>query len=66
MAYTFQIVGQRDTEPAVASVLMSTESVFACLSGWIVLGERLTGRELLGCALMFCAVLLSQRAPERA
>ena len=65
-AYTFQIIGQRDTEPAVASVLISTESVFACLSGWIVLGERLSGRELLGCALMFCAVLLSQRAPERA
>ena len=65
-AYTFQIIAQRDTDPAVASVLMSTESVFACLSGWIVLGERLSGRELLGCVLMFCAVLLSQRAPERA
>ncbi len=66
MAYTFQIIGQRDTEPAVASVLMSTESVFACLSGWIILNERLTGRELLGCALMFCAVLLSQQSPKRA
>ena len=64
-AYTFQIIAQRDTDPAVASVLMSTESVFACLSGWIILNERLTGRELLGCVLMFCAVLLSQRAPER-
>ena len=65
VAYTFQIVGQRGTDPAVASVLMSMESVFACLSGWIILHERLTGRELLGCVLMFCAVLLSQRAPEK-
>ena len=65
VAYTFQIIAQRNTDPAVASVLMSTESVFACLSGWIILGERLSGRELLGCALMFCAVLLSQRAPEK-
>ena len=61
VAYTFQIIAQRNTDPAVASVLMSTESVFACLSGWIILGERLSGRELLGCALMFCAVLLSQK-----
>ena len=64
LAYTFQIIAQRDTNPTVASILMSTESVFAVLSGWLVLGERLTGRESLGCALMFCAVLLSQ-LPDR-
>ena len=39
---------------------MSFESVFAALSGWVLLGERLSGRELLGCALVFCAVLLSE------
>ena len=63
-AYTFQIIAQRDTNPTVASILMSTESVFAVLSGWLVLGERLSAREGLGCALMFCAVLLSQ-LPDR-
>ena len=60
LAYTFQIIAQRDTDPTVASVLMSTESVFAVLSGWLVLGERLSVREGFGCVLMFCAVLLSQ------
>ena len=64
LAYTFQIIAQRDTNPTVASILMSTESVFAVLSGWLVLGERLSARESLGCALMFCAVLLSQ-LPDR-
>ena len=64
LAYTFQIIAQRDTNPTVASILMSTESVFAVLSGWLVLGERLSGRESLGCAPMFCAVLLSQ-LPDR-
>ncbi len=60
LAYTFQIIAQRDTDPTVASILMSTESVFAVLSGWLLLGERLSGRECVGCGLMFCAVLLSQ------
>lgn len=64
LAYTFQIIAQRDTNPTVASILMSTESVFAVLAGWLVLGERLSAREGLGCALMFCAVLLSQ-LPDR-
>ena len=40
--------------------MMSFESVFAALAGWVLLGERLSGRELLGCALVFCAVLLSE------
>lgn len=60
IAYTLQIVGQKYCEPAVASISMSFESVFAALSGWVLLGERLSGRELLGCALVFCAVLLSE------
>lgn len=59
-AYTFQIVAQRDTNPTVASLLMSLESVFACLSGWVVLQERLSTKEALGCLIMFCAVILAQ------
>lgn len=60
IAYICQAIGQRDTEPAVASLLMSTESVFACLSGWLILQEHLRLRELIGCAVMLCAVILAQ------
>ncbi len=60
VAYTLQIVAQRDTSPVVASLLMSLESVFAALAGALLLRERLTGREYLGCALMFLAIMLSQ------
>ncbi|MBE0601201.1 MAG: DMT family transporter [Firmicutes bacterium] len=64
VAYTLQIIAQKDTTPAVASLLMSLESVFAVLGQWVVLGDLLTGRELLGCALMFAGILLSQ-LPDR-
>lgn len=60
VAYTFQIIAQRHTEPTVATLLMSLESVFAALSGWLILNERLLPRELLGCALVFIAVILAQ------
>ena len=60
VAYTLQIIGQKNTEPAVASILMSLESVFAVLGGWIVFHEALSGREMLGCVCMFAAVILSQ------
>lgn len=60
VAYTLQILGQRYTDPAPATLLMSLESVFAALSGWLILHERLTPKELLGCALVFAAVLLAQ------
>ncbi len=59
-AYTFQIIAQRDTNPTVASLLMSLESVFACLSGWLVLQEKLNLKEGIGCILMFGAVILAQ------
>ncbi len=65
VAYTFQIIGQRDTNPAVAAVIMSMESVFACLSGWLVLHEQLSLREGAGCAIMFCAVLLAQKPGKK-
>jgi drug/metabolite transporter (DMT)-like permease len=52
--------GQKYAEPAVASILMSLESVFAVLGGWIVLNEHLTNREMLGCIFVFAAVIMAQ------
>ena len=60
IGYTLQILGQEGVNPTVASLVMSFESVFSALSGWLVLGERLSPRELTGAALMFVAILLSQ------
>jgi drug/metabolite transporter (DMT)-like permease len=60
VGYTLQIIGQKDTEPVVASLLMSLESVFAALGGWLILGQRLTERELLGCGIVFGAIVLIQ------
>ena len=65
IAYTLQIIAQTGTNPAVVSILLSLESVFGVVSGAIVLHERMSGRELLGCGLMFAAVILSQ-LPEKA
>lgn len=63
IAYTLQIVAQKTTDPTVASIIMSLESVFAALGGWLILSESLSAVELAGCALVFVAVLLSQ-APD--
>lgn len=60
VAYTLQIIGQRNTRPTVASLLMSLESVFAVLFGALLLHERLSPKEYLGCVLMFGAVILAQ------
>lgn len=60
IAYTFQILGQRDTNPVVASLIMSTESLFAALSGWIILGQAMSARELFGSLLMICAIVFAQ------
>jgi len=60
IGYTLQIIGQRDVNPTVASLLMCLESVFAVLTGALLLGERMTGREIAGCVLMFTAVILAQ------
>ena len=64
VGYTLQIVAQKDTEPTVASLLMSLESVFSLIFGWILLKEAMTPVELLGCALMFAAIIWVQ-LPER-
>ena len=60
VGYTLQILGQKDTDPTVATLIMSLESVFAALSGWLILQERLSVRELIGCVLAFVAVILAQ------
>lgn len=60
VGYTLQIVAQKDTDPTVASLLMSLESVFAVLAGWVLLGDVLTARELLGCVLMMGGIVLAQ------
>lgn len=60
IAYTLQLIGQKYAEPAVASIVMSLESVFAVIAGWAVLHEVLSTRELLGCAFVFAAVILAQ------
>ena len=60
IAYTLQIMAQKDADPTSATLIMSLESVFAVLSGWLVLGESLSTKELIGCLLVFVAVILAQ------
>ncbi len=63
VAYTLQIIGQKNTQPAVASLLMCLESVFAVLAAWVVLKEQLSLREGIGCIVMFVAIILT-KIPE--
>lgn len=60
VAYTLQILAQKHTDPTVSVLIMSFESVFAVIGGWLILNESLSGKELIGCVLMFAAVILSQ------
>lgn len=60
VGYTLQIVGQNGINPAIASLLMSLESVFSVLAGMVLLHETMTGREILGCVLVFAAVIFAQ------
>ena len=64
VAYTLQIIGQKNMDPTVASLILSLESVFSVLAGWIILNQTLSIRELLGCVLMFLAIILAQ-LPEK-
>ena len=61
--YTLQVLGQRDTDPTVASLIMCLEAVFAVLTGAVLLGEKMQPRETAGCILMFTAVILAQLSP---
>jgi len=60
IAYTLQVVAQKNAEPTAASLILSLESVFAVISGAILLGERMTGYEIFGCVVIFIAVILAQ------
>ena len=60
VAYTLQIIGQKYTESTAAALIMSLESVFAALAGWIILSEHMSMKEFAGCILVFAAVVFSQ------
>lgn len=64
VAYTLQIVGQKNMSPTIASLILSLESVFSVLAGWVLLHQALSAKELLGCILMFAAIILAQ-LPEK-
>ena len=63
IAYTLQILGQKEIDPTVASMILSLESVFGVIGAALFLGERMTLREYIGCAIVFIAVLLAQINP---
>ena len=60
VGYTLQIVGQRGMNPTVASLILSLESVVSVIAGWLILGQKLSARELMGCIFMFAAIILVQ------
>lgn len=60
VAYTLQIVGQKNTNPTIASLILSLESVVSVLAGWILLKQTLSGREIAGCIVMFGAIIIAQ------
>ena len=64
VGYTLQIIGQKGMNPTIASLILSLESVISVLAGMVVLRESLTSREILGCVLMFIAIILAQ-LPEK-
>lgn len=65
VAYTLQIIGQKNMNPTVASLILSLESCISVLAGWVILGQKLTAREILGCVLMFGAIVLAQMPEKR-
>lgn len=65
VAYTLQIIAQKNTDPTVASLILSLESVFAALTGWLLINETLSPKELFGCVLVFTAIILAQLPQKR-
>ena len=65
VSYTLQIIGQKGLEPSIAALIMSLESVFAALSGWIILHEKMSLKEFIGCVLIFLSVILAQLSFEK-
>ena len=64
VAYTLQIVGQKNMNPTVASLILSLESCISVLAGWVILHQSLSRREIIGCLIMFAAIILAQ-LPEK-
>ncbi len=60
VAYTLQIIGQKNMNPTVASLILSLESCISVLAGWMILGQQLSAREIAGCVIMFAAIILAQ------
>ena len=60
VAYTLQIIGQKNMNPTVASLILSLESCISVLAGWVILGQQLSAREITGCVIMFAAITLAQ------
>lgn len=60
VGYTLQIIGQKNMNPTVASLILSLESCISVLAGWIILGQQLSTKEILGCIIMFAAIILAQ------
>ncbi len=65
VAYTIQVVAQRGMNPAIASLIMSLESVISVIAGWLLLNQHLSSRELVGCMLMFAAIIIVQLPEKR-
>lgn len=64
IGYTLQIIGQKGVNPALASLILSLESAISAIFAWVILGQVMSGREILGCVLMFAAILVSQLPAE--
>jgi drug/metabolite transporter (DMT)-like permease len=64
IAYTFQVLGQKEATPTIAALILCLESVFGVLAGAVILGETMTMREIFGCIIMFAAVVISN-LPEK-
>ena len=60
VGYTLQVIGQKNMNPTVASLILSLESCISVLAGWIILDQRLSTKEILGCVIMFAAIILAQ------
>ena len=60
VAYTLQIIGQKNMNPTVASLILSLESCISVLAGWMILGQQLSAREIAGCVIIFAAIILAQ------
>ena len=60
VGYTLQIIGQKELNPTVASLIMSLESCFSAIAGYLVLNQKMTVREIIGCVIMFAAIVLAQ------